>query len=918
MLLAVVLRSALAVLLALVWEGIRLLNGAAWSWEAVGWRILVAGAALNLSAWAVSQRRRCFAVLGLSFLFCVAASWWDLRQVNTGAAWCTATGLYTLVLIFESAFAERTHERSGLLARLEYVAGLLSLGLVGGVTPVVLAQVESRFAEEEFFVGVQAAFLCLFALLLLLVQVVARRLDPSRATGSCELRPVWGMVGMALIGVAFGWWTVRAYQASFYTPTAPAYDGVSAGAPFLCAPLAPAPGTPDGQQVFQRIQALVEGNPRKSVPEYGMLALMTGEQRWADAFREGILAEAEVGRFTEPANSVKYGQRLAARRAYYLTRIQKQFPQLFSNEELKALKSWFAAVNRRAMTVEWVDLLYGLAFSVWPEGPYENQENGAGLLALLESGGLSDSELSEANRNYLARNVRGWVERFRNTDDAYLYQAEWIDNALFQELYEGSGFDSTAFERNRRLAFEWLLLQTLPGGAPLTYNRPGELPLANVLYLGALLLDDPRYVWAADQSLTNLESKAGYLYAQPGLERPVDFQGASPTEGTCLLFSPSGLPTQVGPLAPDKIVFRDGWADNATYLLLNLRFTGWHRYKGTNGIVMLYQDGPIVVEDHTGEPFAWLPTGRSLFRDKRIPRENLNGFLIPRSGFSQVVYSISGLYGPWAQDPPHHARVENFHQLDLLDASHTSIDDWRGWEHTRTIYFLHQGPVIVVDSAENPAGGESALTWHVDGLGEQTAEGVWLRRGDSAVRLALPDADWGATTVEGSESNSNWDVTYLAPDSGRLDLVTAFLMNGWAEAAYEVRAVEEAGEPIGQYVHVRKGDEEMRLLHNALPGAEGDGRQDVQEREPLGVIAASGLRTDGLALLVLGNSSGRPHTVCAVGGSQSSVATVNEPRDVRLHRGRTSLVRGEDWEWEGGTMTLWPSPKGSTCLDIDY
>jgi hypothetical protein len=31
--------------------------------------------------------------------------------------------------------------------------------------------------------------------------------------------------------------------------------------------------------------------------------------------------------------------------------------------------------------------------SQWPEGPYENQENGAGLLALLEAEGLADPAL---------------------------------------------------------------------------------------------------------------------------------------------------------------------------------------------------------------------------------------------------------------------------------------------------------------------------------------------------------------------------------------------------------------------------------------------------------------------------------------------------------------------------------------------
>ena len=75
----------------------------------------------------------------------------------------------------------------------------------------------------------------------------------------------------------------------------------------------------------------------------------------------------------------------------------------------------------------------------WPKGPYENQENGAGLLAMLEAEGLADPALSAANRAYLARNWRGWTARFRVTDDALVYQPEWIDNAYFQSLFSGSG-----------------------------------------------------------------------------------------------------------------------------------------------------------------------------------------------------------------------------------------------------------------------------------------------------------------------------------------------------------------------------------------------------------------------------------------------------------------------------------------------
>lgn len=308
------------------------------------------------------------------------------------------------------------------------------------------------------------------------------------------------------------------------------------------------------------------------------------------------------------------------------------------------------------------------------------------------SEGLVAPDLSSANRDYLEHTPRGWLARFCNTDDAFIYQQEWISNAYFQSLYT-----SEAPENNVRLSFEWLLLQALPDGVPLRYNHPVCASLAGTAYLGVHLLEDPRYVWLAEQSLMDMEAQGTYLSAQPGAEQPVYLAGLSPTQGSCLLYGASGLPNQIGPLAPDKIVFRDGWSPDSAYLLLNLRFTGWHRYKATNTATLLYQNGPLAVEALDGEPFAWLPVGRSAFRDKRVPRENLNGLLIEHSGMSAVIYALTGIGSPWAQNPPFYAEVIAFETSDELDWSHTRLADWRGWQHDRWIYFYHGGgPIVVV------------------------------------------------------------------------------------------------------------------------------------------------------------------------------------------------------------------------------
>lgn len=698
---------------------------------------------------------------------------------TTWAAWAVLGALYVLLLGLDTALGGRQS-----LLRRWGVRGLLALA--GGLIPVAISQIESHFADEEFFVALQALALAFFWALLLAVK---DSLPGKPATPACpglRFDRRWLAVLLILLAFLGAGVTARAYQRSFYPLQAPAYPGISHETPFLCGESSPNPQTFDGNEVFHRLLARVEANPRKGPPEYGMLALGTGEQAWARSFRESLLKEAAEGRFTGPAHSVKYAQYEAALRAYYYPHVRAAFPGLFTPDEEQVIRDWFAAINRRALTVEWVDWMYALALTKWPEGPYENQENGAGLLALLESGGLAAPDLSPVNQDYLERNRRGWLARFRNTDDALIYQPEWINNAFFQFLYTGE-----ALADHARLSFEWLLLQFLPDGTPLRYNHPARAPLAGIAYLGARLLEDPRYIWLAGRALEDIETCDGYLFAQPGVEDPTSLVGHSPTLGSCLLYGDSGLPNQVGPLAPDKIVFRDGWSEESAYLLLNLRFTGWHRYKATNTISLLYQDGPLASEVLDGEPFTWLPRGRSAFRDKRIPREHLNGLLIERTGMSAVLYELTGVGGPWTQDPPFYAEVITFETGDALDWSHTRLKGWRAWQHDRWIYFYHGGgPIAVVDRAEGPATGRAALVWHLAGKGTIQGQRVQLRGNENLAEMLFVPVDTDETHLEVTEEQglaSDLRVVYYTPSGGRLYMATLFLMGRWvgAEAGWE-------------------------------------------------------------------------------------------------------------------------------------
>lgn len=760
---------ALSLLPALLLQAVRLASGAAFSWSGLGllWAFCLLVLAL---AWAMICPPRLSADQAAAGLL-LAGLAGGLLYLLTGSG-LAAGGLlavfYSLLLYLDLRLAP------GPLLYRWAVHGFLAAA--AGLAPVILAEVEARFSEEEFFVALQALALALSWLLLRAVYVLWRRtggLPPAKPLNR-RGRLTWaGLLLVAALGGLFV--TVRSYQSSFYPPQAPAYPGIDEQTPILCGPASAPPTAYHSRELFQRILDRVAANPYIDTPEYGMLALGGSDSTQAQIFHDRLLEEAHAGRFAGPAHSVKYIQYEAALRAYYYPRIRLAFPGLFSDAEDQALREWFAAINRRTLTVEWVDWMYGLAFSMWPEGPYENQENGAGLLAVLESEGLADPALSVQNRDYLARNPRGWQPRFRVTDDAVIYQPEWITNAYFQWQYTGL-FPA----EHARQSFDWLLLQALPDGSLLRYNHPGAISLADSAYQAAQLFSDGRYLWLAGRMLDYLDTTDGFLFARPGIETPFDLAAEPPEAGSCLLYGDSGLPNQDGPLAPDKVVLRGGWRADDPVLLLNLRFTGWHRYKATNTVTLLHQAGPLLNEQIEGESFAWLPAGRALFRDKRIPRENLNGLVVRRDGLSAVLYALTGAGGPWAQDPPFYAEVERF-SLDQDPASSvTWLRGWHGWEHRRSAYLFADGPIVVADVANGPAGSAAALVWHTP------AGGPLPDPGTGEVRLLLRAGEPGAAGQPAGQQPAELVLLPLQPGQVRFQPETLSGQAG-AQVTYEAR-----------------------------------------------------------------------------------------------------------------------------------
>jgi len=130
------------------------------------------------------------------------------------------------------------------------------------------------------------------------------------------------------------------------------------------------------------------------------------------------------------SNSVKSAQYLAALRAYYMLECRLSTPTLF-RAGADASARLVCRYQRRAMTVEWVDWLYALAFSKWPEAPMRTRRLGPDCWHCWNPKTWPHPNC-QVQSDYLERNQRGWLLRFRNTDDAFIYQPEWINNAYYQ------------------------------------------------------------------------------------------------------------------------------------------------------------------------------------------------------------------------------------------------------------------------------------------------------------------------------------------------------------------------------------------------------------------------------------------------------------------------------------------------------
>jgi len=476
---------------------------------------------------------------------------------------------------------------------------------------------------------------------------------------------------------------------------------------------------------------------KENILVHGLAAICDNCLHSAELFKKKLLQEAKDGKFAEPAHSMKIKQTWAMYRGYYYLKVNKLYPSLFSDEERNVIVDWFIKVTERTFTIEWSDLYYALAFRKSITAPYRNQENGAGALIIFaEIIKHKRPDLARKAVEYVKDNAVMWKRNFRNTDDSILYQAVWIYNCynvahLLYPKWLNNGFS--------KMSFDWLKNQWPPDGAPLGYNPDPDTLVPDIMYLGAHLHKDGTYKWLGDRMMEYaLKHKKKLSGFRPGLAFKNDnVKPIRPTTGSLYMEGPGNLVQFPSKNKPDKIIFRDGWEPDDFYALLNLRFDGWHGYKGTNSFISVRYGKPFVVEDLVKKSRDWLPKGRAKRRDENICRSRLNGFQIEGSLFRMVMNKIFGFEDSWEQDVPKFTKVEHFIASEELDVSRTTISNWKRWDNTRISLLVKDDYFVVFDFNRGRNKKNHAISWHLRGELNRKGNEFTLRQGNYTLSLFL-------------------------------------------------------------------------------------------------------------------------------------------------------------------------------------
>lgn len=341
-------------------------------------------------------------------------------------------------------------------------------------------------------------------------------------------------------------------------------------------------------------------------------------------------------------------------------------------------------------------------------------------------------------------------------EDASLYSAVWLRSLFsYAEIAGREDVLDGPILRYNAEYFKRLVtpLGTIPDYGDSNWDPMGDYFVA-VFEKMAARYADPELKWIADRLYDRVMERGGSRTVGTASNFMHAYQWADDDLGAR---RPESLSQEVlDDVIGKKVVFRDGWSPDDTYLLLNYRDEGdggfahreflrntlsveeekmHHGHSDENSVIMLVQDGSVLL--HDGGYRDDLPSGpfgayrADYFHNRIVVRKNM------RDRHQEIADFIrdSGAYRPVR------THKVDYLSFDDVDVSRTRlIDDAIGYEWDRIITYLRdEGFFVVVDAVKATVTDFYTFTnlWHTQTVHERAA---WRYETsiDSIGSVALP------------------------------------------------------------------------------------------------------------------------------------------------------------------------------------
>ncbi|MDR2552257.1 MAG: hypothetical protein LBD31_03705, partial [Treponema sp.] len=471
--------------------------------------------------------------------------------------------------------------------------------------------------------------------------------------------------------------------------------------------------------------------------------------------------------------------------------------------------------------------------------PYDNQEIGIGVCTVLaELFKDRDPALTENFHALSDSRLVGWEKKNGNLDDTLFYTPVFCKVMWFYAHYRGRE-DLLRLE-NCRASFENVLQQQPGNGIFMLYNWTQYGSAADMMALGASLFQDGRYKWMAcrfiQERLEKRNRRQRYacrnittesLAAEYGPEGNKElevviaeelsrgdrydhvWEGLTDNIFHLWYFWDDSLPPErprnygialektagqgrwphdPEPVLPDKVVFREGWAENDLFMIMNLwggqnspaGETVSHRYPASNEIISLV----------CGEQFLTQNINQ-ITRDVHIHRRELNAFCLKKNReWLNAAQNGEGTFGVYPALNLYNAELRFFAAFPEVEASKSTLYDYHGWTNERTILYRRGRYAAVFDQCFGPAEAEGGVRWHLQGeTAERSADSFALRLLESKIRVHYPHRE-GWFSVEENPNRRNIAVYQHHADID-LDLISRGSRMGFVTLFSHSAAINE-------------------------------------------------------------------------------------------------------------------------------